>query len=263
MSGKDVTVKEDENLASGKTPTHVAIIMDGNGRWAQKRGLPRNEGHRQGVENVRRIVRCAGESGIHYLTVYAFSVENWNRPEEEVGLLMELLEHFLASQVEELHKNNIRLKVIGRIGELPGRVQRILQETVQATAHYNNWTFVLALNYGARTEIVDAVKAYARAQIEGRVDPDTLDWKEFSRYLYTHDIPDPDLIIRTSGESRLSNFLLLQGAYSEFYFTPKFWPEFGPEDFYDAIECYKQRERRFGKTGEQVRRSHSEPILNR
>ncbi len=244
-------------------PNHVGIIMDGNGRWAQKRGLPRNEGHRHGVENLLRILRSAKSLGVHYLTAFAFSVENWGRPQEEVGLLLSLLERFLKSHVQELHRNRIRLRVIGRIDDFPNRIQRNLLETVQETAGYPEWTFVLAVNYGSRTEIVDAVSAYLDAVREGRENPEELDWRKLSRYLYTGDIPDPDLIIRTSGETRLSNFLLLQGAYAEWKFTPKFWPDFSPEDFEEAIESYKKRERRFGMTGEQVRSSPPVPLLNK
>ena len=262
-SEENSPVNESEYQTLGEPPAHIAIIMDGNGRWAKRHGLPRNEGHRRGVEKVRRILTASFELGVKFLTAYAFSVENWNRPQGEVGMLMSLLGQFLKRQVGELHRNRVRLRVIGRIDELPKFVQGLLRETIEGTAHYQDRTFVLALNYGSRTEIVDAVKAYARALRAGRVDPETLEWNELRRYLYTGDIPDPDLIIRTSGESRLSNFLLLQGAYSEFYLSPKLWPDFGPEDLKDVIENFRQRERRFGKTGEQVRQSRSALILNR
>lgn len=237
--------------------------MDGNGRWAQRHGLPRYEGHRRGVEKVHQILRVAFENGVEYLTAYAFSVENWNRPKKEVGMLMNLLAQFLRFQVNELHSNRVRLRMIGRIDELPDFVQSLLRESIEGTAHYQDRTFILALNYGSRIEIVDAVRAYGRALKAGKVNPETLEWEELRRYLYTRDIPDPDLIIRTSGESRLSNFLLLQGAYSEFYLSPKLWPDFGPEDLKETIDNFRLRERRFGMTGEQIRQSQSVPILNR
>ncbi len=237
--------------------------MDGNGRWAEQRGLPRNEGHRQGVENVREIVRSAGDLGIKYLTLFAFSAENWSRPQEEISALMSLLERFLKSQTQDLLKHRIRLNVLGDIDVLPAKVRQSLKKATDLTADCEKWTLNLALNYGARTEVVDAVKAYARAVLAGKELPDDLDWEHFAGYLYTADLPDPDLIIRTSGETRLSNFLLLQGAYSEFYFSPKFWPDFGPDDLIEAIKCYKKRERRFGKTGEQLRGTLTEPAFNR
>lgn len=227
--------------------------MDGNGRWAQQRGLPRNEGHRQGVENVKRILEGASECGLKFLTLFAFSCENWRRPAEEVGALMRLLEIYLKTQTKDLHKNRIRLRTIGRIEELPPVVLKLLRDTEEATRHYDNWTLVLALNYGTRTEVVDAVKNWYQAVQAGTADPDALDWEALNGYLYTKDIPDPDLIIRTSGESRVSNFLLLQGAYAEFYFTQKHWPDFTNEDLRLACEWYGSRERRFGRTGEQVR----------
>ncbi|MDX2109763.1 MAG: polyprenyl diphosphate synthase [Verrucomicrobiota bacterium] len=242
---------------SNSGPLHVGLIMDGNGRWAQQRGLPRNEGHRQGVENVRRIVRIAGDYGIKYLTLYAFSRENWSRPADEVGALMRLLEFFLRQQLKELHKNRIKLRTIGRIDELPPGIAKLLHEVERETATYDNWTLVLALNYGSRTEVLDAVEAWHKAVTAGTECATGLDWPQFSRYLYTADMPDPDLIIRTSGESRVSNFLLMQAAYAEFYFTPKYWPDFAPEDFAAALEWYRKRERRFGKTGEQIRQSTS------
>ncbi len=245
------------------SPIHVAIIPDGNGRWAKQHGLPRIEGHRQGVENVRKIVGCARELGIRYLTFYAFSAENWDRPPEEVEALMKMLEHFLKTQVKELHKNQIALKVIGRAEDLPHRLCLLLNQAAEDTSQYNERTLIFALNYGARTEVVDAVKSYSRAVLAGTENPDFLQWDDFAGYLYTDGIPDPDLIIRTSGETRLSNFLLLQGAYSEFYFSRKLWPEFDKKDLIEAIESFKKRERRFGKTGEQIRQSPTEPILNR
>ena len=244
-------------------PRHVAIIMDGNGRWARARGLPRIEGHRQGVENVRRIMDAVHEMGIPYLTLYAFSVENWKRPIEEVGALMGLLEFFLERHTRELEENEVRLRVIGRPEQLPARPRACLERAIQRTAHFTERTLVLALNYGSRQETLDAARAYAEAVRDGRENPADLDWPRFSKYLWTDGLPDPDLIIRTSGESRLSNFLLLQAAYAEMYFTPVYWPEFTREHLVEAIESFKRRERRFGQTGEQVRPPAPEPALQK
>lgn len=238
-------------------PRHVAIIMDGNGRWAKARGLPREEGHRQGVENVKRILECARELDLKYLTLYAFSVENWNRPEKEIRALMRLLEHFLKSQARLLKEKQVRLQVLGRVDELPKRVVALLQKTIGETRHFTQWTLSLALNYGSRTEILDAMQAYGRAVLAGRETPDALDWATLRGYLYTGDMPDPDLVIRTSGEQRISNFLLLQSAYAEYYFSQAFWPDFGPEAFKEAIQAYRQRERRFGLTGDQIKSTFS------
>ena len=236
-----------------KLPQHVAIIMDGNGRWARERGMPREEGHRQGVENVKRIVECAREMDLRYLTLYAFSVENWNRPKLEVKALMRLLESFLKSQARDLVEKEIRFRVAGRLDEMPPKVARLLRETIEKTAGFDKWTLTLALNYGSRTEVLDAVKAYSEAVLAGAEDPGQLDWETFSGYLYTGDMPDPDLVIRTSGEHRVSNFLLLQSAYAEYYFAREYWPDFGPEAFKEALDNYMSRERRFGLTGEQIK----------
>ncbi|HTB80135.1 MAG TPA: isoprenyl transferase [Opitutaceae bacterium] len=236
-----------------KVPTHVAIIMDGNGRWARQRSLPRIEGHRRGVETVREIVDAAREIGIRCLTLYAFSVENWQRPADEVGALMGLLEFFLKREIKNLVKNRVRLRTIGRTHELPGPVQTQLQRALDATAHFTEYTLVLALNYGARTEIVDAARAYAAAVAAGREKLNDSSWATFGRYLYTADLPDPDLVIRTSGETRVSNFLLLQAAYAEFIFTPVLWPDFTKARLAEAVAAFAQRERRFGLTSEQVK----------
>jgi undecaprenyl diphosphate synthase len=233
-------------------PRHVAIIMDGNGRWAKAHGLPREEGHRKGVENVKRIVQCAGDIGLEQLTLYAFSVENWNRPKPEVQALMRLLESFLKAQARELVEKRIRLRVLGRVDDLPKRVARLLRRTIEETSGFPDRTLALALNYGSRTEVVDAVRAYAAAVQAGAEIPGSLDWERLRRYLYTGDMPDPDLVIRTSGEHRVSNFLLLQSAYAEYYFAGEYWPDFGPEAFQRAIEAYRGRERRFGLTSEQI-----------
>ncbi|MET0262749.1 MAG: isoprenyl transferase [Rariglobus sp.] len=234
-------------------PAHVAIIMDGNGRWAKQRGLPRIEGHRRGVETVRSIIDASKELGIRYLTLYAFSVENWQRPQEEVGALMSLLEFFLKRETATLVKNKVRLLTIGRTQELPEVVRRQLDAAIAATAQFTEHTLVLALNYGSRTEIVDAAQSYAAAVAAGKISPNDRSWETFSRHLYTADLPDPDLVIRTSGEYRVSNFLLLQAAYSEFVFTPVPWPDFTKADLVAAIEAYGKRERRFGKTSEQLK----------
>jgi undecaprenyl diphosphate synthase len=234
-------------------PRHVAIIMDGNGRWAKRRGLPRLEGHRRGVESVRAVVEGASALGISCLTLYAFSVENWRRPEDEVGGLMLLLETFLAREKATLLKNRIRLRTIGRTAALPPGARAALEETIEATRHFTEHTLVLALNYGARTEVLDAARSFAQAVAEGRARPeDAATWEGFSRHLYTHDLPDPDLVIRTSGEHRLSNFLLVQAAYAEFVFTPVLWPDFGRADLEAAVDAYRRRERRYGLTGEQI-----------
>ncbi len=226
--------------------------MDGNGRWARQRGLPRIEGHRRGVETVRDIVEAAGKEGIHYLTLFAFSVENWKRPRAEVSTLMQMLEQFVKRETKELLKQEIRLHTIGRTDELPASVQEALRRAKAATAAFTEWHLVLALNYGSRSEVADAASAFAKAAVEGREDPANCTWETLSRYLYTDGIPDPDLIIRTSGENRLSNFLLLQGAYAEMIFSPRLWPDFTPADFHAALQEYAGRERRFGLTGEQV-----------
>jgi undecaprenyl diphosphate synthase len=233
-------------------PQHVAIIMDGNGRWAKQHGLPRIEGHRRGAEAVKRCLKAAQESGVTHLTLYAFSVENWNRPKDEVDALMQLLDHFLDEQLPELMKRKIRLRVIGRYRELPDSTQARLREAEAATRHFDSYTLALALNYGSRTEIVDAAKAMANAALAGELNPEELDYEGLRQYLYTREMPDPDLVIRTSGESRLSNFLLLQSAYAEIYLSPVLWPDFDAAEFNQALAAYAARERRYGKTAEQL-----------
>ena len=234
-------------------PQHVAIIMDGNGRWAKQRGLPRLEGHRRGVETVRTVVDAARELGIRYITLYAFSVENWKRPAEEVSGLMGLLDYFLKRELDNLIKNRVRLLTIGRTQELPPNVQRELNRVIEATKDFTQWTLVLALNYGSRTEIADAARAYATAVQDGRERLADCSWDHFSRYLYSAAIPEPDLLIRTSGEQRVSNFMLMQCAYSEMVFTPVLWPDFGKADLQSAIDEYATRERRYGLTTEQIK----------
>jgi undecaprenyl diphosphate synthase len=234
-------------------PQHVAIIMDGNGRWATKRGLPRIEGHRRGVEAVRTATLAARDLGVRMLTLYAFSIENWKRPQDEVGALMGLLEYYLKRELETFVRDRVRLRTIGRIEDLPAGVQKVLRVTTEETKHFNDYTLVLALNYGARTEMVDAARAYAAAVAAGHEKLNDSSWATFSRYLYTAGMPEPDLIIRTSGETRVSNFLLLQAAYAEFIFTPVLWPDFTKADLAAALTEYRRRERRFGLTSEQVK----------
>lgn len=237
---------------TGKLPDHIAIIMDGNGRWAKARGLPRIEGHRRGIDNIGEILKVCREIGLRHLTLFAFSVENWQRPAEEINALMDLLNLFLRRNTRELVKHKIHLNVIGRPEALPEHVRKPLKRALDLTAEFDRHHLNVALNYGSRTELLDAVRAYIGDVRQGQADPGELDWATFSRYLYTADIPDPDLVIRTSGENRLSNFLLMQAAYAEMYFSPVLWPDFGRGDFLRAIESYQHRERRFGKTGEQV-----------
>ncbi|HYC70622.1 MAG TPA: polyprenyl diphosphate synthase [Opitutaceae bacterium] len=239
--------------ATAKLPRHVAIIMDGNGRWAKQRGLPRLEGHRRGVEAVRAVVDAAREIGIRCLTLYAFSAENWKRPADEVSGLMGLLDFFLKRELDNLIKERVRLRTIGRTDELPANVRRELERVQAATAHFTEWTLVLALNYGAQTEAADAARAYAEAVRAGRENPEDASWERFSRYFYTADLPEPDLLIRTSGELRLSNFLMLQLAYAELVFTPVLWPDFGKADLVAAVQDFARRERRYGLITEQVK----------
>ncbi len=241
------------SAALNPVPTHVAIIMDGNGRWARQRGLPRLEGHRRGAEAVRAAINSAKALGVRVLTLYTFSVENWRRPEDEVGGLMNLLETFLRREKATLIKNQIRLRAIGRLDALPAKARAELEDAMAATAQFTEHTLVLALNYGARTEVLDAARSFAAAVAAGTASLDEVSsWEGFARHLYTVDLPDPDLVIRTSGEYRLSNFLLVQSAYAEFVFSPVRWPDFGREDFEAAVNEYRRRERRYGLTGEQI-----------
>jgi undecaprenyl diphosphate synthase len=227
--------------------------MDGNGRWATQRGLPRIEGHRRGVETVRKITFNARDLGVRMLTLYAFSIENWKRPEDEVGALMFLLEVYLKRELDTFIREKVGLRTIGRTHELPAGVQRVLNDTIEATRQFTDYTLVLALNYGSRTEIADATRAYAAAVAAGREQPEGCSWAALNRYLYTAGMPDPDLVIRTSGETRISNFLLLQAAYAEFVFTPVLWPDFTQADLEAAIADYNRRERRFGQTSAQLK----------
>ncbi|HEV2176889.1 MAG TPA: isoprenyl transferase [Terriglobia bacterium] len=230
-----------------RLPQHVAVIMDGNGRWAKKRHLPRIAGHRAGIRAVRQAVEASARIGVPCLTLYAFSAENWKRPPTEVKLLMRLLREYLRKEIPELNRQNIRLGAIGRITELPKTVQHDLESALERTAKNSGLRLTLALNYGARAELVDAARALAeRFKDNGHV---PLDEASFSEHLYTHGLPDPDLLIRTSGEMRLSNFLLWQAAYSEIWVTPTLWPDFSQLDLFQAILDYQKRERRYGGLG--------------
>lgn len=232
--------------AKANTPQHVAIIMDGNGRWAKERGLPRVEGHRNGVESVRAIVRAAGEVGVKYLTLYAFSVENWNRPKDEVDTLMKYLARFLKNEIGELNRNNVRLEAIGQIYRLPEFCQEQLAKSKAALAKNNGLTLILALSYGARQEIIEGIRAIAAKAKSGKIDPAEINEQVVSQHLYTHSYPDPDLLVRTSGEMRVSNFLLWQISYAELVVTQTLWPDFRKAQFFEALEEYARRHRRFG-----------------
>lgn len=232
--------------AKGNLPQHVAIIMDGNGRWAKERGLPRVEGHRNGVESVRAAVRAAAEVGVKYLTLYAFSVENWNRPKDEVDTLMKYLARFLKNEIGELNKNNVRLEAIGQIYRLPEFCQEQLKKTQAALAKNSGLTLILALSYGGRTEIVEAVRTIADKAKKGTIDPAEINEQVIAQHLYTRNFPDPDLLIRTSGEMRVSNFLLWQISYAELVVASTLWPDFRKPQFFEALEEYARRHRRFG-----------------
>lgn len=240
---------------NGKIPTHVAIIMDGNGRWARQRGLPRIEGHREGAKSVQTVMRACRESGVRYLTLYAFSTENWSRPKQEIMGLMNLLVQFVNENEPELHKNQIRLRTIGRLTDLPLAVQLVLQRVSKATRNYEGYHLILALSYGARDEITQAMRAIAKQVKNGELNPDKIDENTITRHLFTEGIPDPDLLIRTSGEMRLSNFLLWQLSYTELYVTETLWPDFRENDFVTALAAYAGRGRRFGgvETKKEVR----------
>lgn len=235
-----------------KLPSHVAIIMDGNGRWAKKQGFARTFGHEKGVDSVRDTVEAAAELGIGYLTMYAFSTENWNRPKYEIDALMRILVKSLHKEMDTLMKNNICLQAIGNLNSLPPGSLKELMRSINATSGNTGLKLVLALSYSSRWEILEAVKSIVKEVGEGRIEADNIDSELFNTFLTTRDIPEPELLIRTSGEYRISNFLLWQIAYSELYFTPVLWPDFSKEDFYAAILDFQQRERRFGLTSEQI-----------
>ncbi len=235
------------NLKHGNLPNHIAIILDGNGRWAKNRNLSRTEGHKAGVENLEMLIDQCKDLNIKYITLYVFSTENWKRPAFEVNNLMLLLNKYLTERLDDLMQKNIRLNVIGDVSKLPKKTMKLIAFVINETKNNSKMVLTLAINYGARNEILRAVKNLAEDAKNSKLDIDDIDEKLFSKYLYTYGIPDPDLLIRTSGEYRLSNFLLWQCAYTEFWYTDVFWPDFKKSDLYDALESFKKRKRRFGK----------------
>lgn len=237
------------SLDPKKLPKHIAIIMDGNGRWAKKKFMNRVRGHQKGTDVVREITRASREIGISYLTLYAFSEENWKRPQTEIAALMNILKQFLKSELPEMQENGIRLQAIGRVEKLPKGTQDILYDTIDKTAKNENMVLTLALSYGGRQEIIDSVQKIAVKIERGTLTSDQINEELISKVLYTSDMPDPDLLIRTSGEYRISNFLLWQIAYTEIYITPTLWPDFNKDEYLAAIMDYQKRERRFGETG--------------
>lgn len=240
---------------SGEIPKHIAIIMDGNGRWAKKRGLPRVAGHKRGVDTVKEIVEACSQVGVKYLTLYTFSTENWKRPKDEVSTLMRLLLKSLRDRVNELNENDVRLTTIGNIDALPLEVQKQLKSDIERTKKNKKMVLNLALSYSGRWEILEAIKQIANSAVNGKIKSDDIDENLVSSSLTTKDIPDPDLVIRTSGEFRVSNFLLWQIAYSEFIITETLWPDFSKNDLYEAIKIFQKRERRFGKVSEQIKKN--------
>lgn len=250
---------KDENVQAelkktGEIPAHIAIIMDGNGRWAKRRGLPRAAGHTQGVESVRDIVKACSQLGVKYLTLYTFSTENWRRPKDEVSMLMRLLLKSLRKETDELNKNDIKITMIGDLHSLPNEVQKELMYAMDKTRNNKKMVLNLALSYSGRVEILMAIKEIADAASKRKFDFDSIDETFFSNHLMTKNMPDPDLVIRTSGEFRVSNFLLWQIAYSEFYISEVLWPDFRRNNLYDAIRSFQKRERRFGKVSEQIKK---------
>lgn len=239
-------------VQSSNTPVHIAVIMDGNGRWAKEKGKPRIFGHKNALTAVRETIEASAEAGVNFLTLYAFSSENWNRPRLEVVALMELLVSSIRKELKSLNENNIRLLAIGNLNDLPKRGQEELAFAIDSTKNNSKMTLVLALSYGSRAEILSATKKLALDVKNGEISIQDIDEKHFEQYLATNSIPNPDLLIRTSGESRISNFLLWQIAYTELLFLDKYWPDFRKQDLFNAIETYQKRERRFGKTSEQV-----------
>ncbi len=246
------TISYKEKIDSTRLPQHIAIIMDGNGRWAKAQGKHRIFGHKNGVKAVREVTEGCAEIGVKHLTLYAFSTENWNRPKMEVSALMELLFLTIGKEIKTLQKNNIRLNAIGHLHNLPESNRKALTEVMEATKNNTRMTLTLALSYGSREELSEATKKIAIDYKAGKISLEEINQEKISEHLYTHNIPDPELMIRTSGEHRISNFLLWQLAYTELYFTEKFWPEFAKNDLYKAIYDYQQRERRFGMTSEQI-----------
>ncbi len=248
MTTKPTVLKElPADLKRDRLPRHVAVIMDGNGRWAKRRGLPRIMGHPRGVDSLREAVRCCDDWGIQALTVYAFSTENWNRPQQEVMLIMTLIEQFLRRELPEMMERDIRLKLVGNLSALPASLQAAMEQSMNATSNNRGMQFTVATNYGGRQEILQACRAIAHQVQQGALSPDEIDESVFERHLYTASICDPDLLIRTSGEMRISNFLLWQVAYSEIYITETLWPDFNRDELRRALLSYQQRERRFGK----------------
>ncbi len=245
---------QEELKKSGEIPKHIAIIMDGNGRWAKKRGLPRVAGHREGVKSVRDVVEACAQLGVKYLTLFAFSTENWKRPKHEIDTLMKLLIKTLRTETDKLHKNDIKLMAIGDIESLPVEVQRELKEAIEKTKNNKRMVLNLALSYSGRWEIIEAVKGIARDVKSGKIKVEEINDSLFASYLKTAGIPEPDLLIRTSGEFRISNFLLWQIAYTELYICDCLWPDFRRKHLYEAIRDYQKRERRFGMTSEQIKK---------
>jgi len=243
---KQNKVDLDDQVALDRLPRHIAIIMDGNGRWAQKRALPRSMGHRAGVEALRKVVKTCSELGIEVLTVYAFSTENWNRPKDEVGVLMTLLTEYLRKELNELHQNNVVIRTIGRIKDLPLDAQRELENSKKKTRDNTGLVLNLALNYGGRSEIIEAVKQVSGDVLSGKIGIEDIDEDVFCQHLFTGGMPDPDLLIRTSGEMRLSNFLLWQLAYTEIVIIQELWPDFEKKTLLESIKVYQKRDRRFG-----------------
>ncbi len=246
-------MNSNSDSSSKGVPTHVAIIMDGNGRWAKRRFMPRLEGHRQGAKSVRRAVEFCRRNGVKFLTLYAFSTENWQRPETEVSGLMRLLSQFIDSELDEIHKNDIRFNIIGQLDRLPPMIKDKVSSALERTANNKTMVLTVALSYGGRQEIVSAAIKMSRSIRSGALQEKEIDDKVFESFLDTSGIPDPDLLIRTGGEIRISNFLLWQAAYSELYFTDLLWPDFDEDAFWTAIEAFRSRQRRFGKISEQVR----------
>ncbi len=238
--------KKMPSIDVNRLPVHIAIIPDGNGRWATRRGMPRSAGHREGANTMKRIVRLANEIGIKYITFYAFSTENWKRPESEVNYLMSLLKEFLQNADRELAGSNIKLQVIGDLSRLSDELQEEIHRVTENTSGNTGLNLIFALNYGGRDELIQAIRKIVKDAREGRINPEDIDEKTVSERLYTGGVPDPELLIRTSGELRLSNFLLWQTAYTEFWYTKKLWPDFSKKDFLEAIRVYQQRNRRFG-----------------
>jgi len=241
-----------KNINVNNVPEHIAIIMDGNGRWAKERSLPRIAGHREGINSVREITRICGEIGVKYLTLFTFSTENWNRPKKEVNALMTLLLSTIKNEIKELHKNNVKFSAIGNISVLPKGTINGIKEGIELTINNSGLNLILALNYGSRQEILNAVKNIVDEAKTGNIDSISIDEELFSSFLDTKTLPDPDLLIRTSGELRISNFLLWQSAYTEMYLTDTYWPSFREEELLKAILDFQNRERRFGKTSEQI-----------